>query len=143
MIATIVWNGDTALIEEFYRVCGYSGGVEKKNRQIITAIESGLIIGVVRICQEEGFTVIRGMQVADSHRRGGVGTLLLDLAVRKLKATRKVCWLIAYLELEGFYGQGGFHFVEDNDPCAPQHLQERLAKYQRENPKKRYTLMLR
>jgi GNAT superfamily N-acetyltransferase len=143
MIDIILWLDDRDPIKEFYGACGYHGGIQPSD-SIVAAREKTGVVGVVRICPEEGFTVLRGMEVAESHRRRGIGTLLLNFGVRQIIAARRVvCWGIATRELEGFYRQGGFHFIQDDDPRIPQHLQERLARYRRENLNKRYAIMLR
>jgi N-acetylglutamate synthase-like GNAT family acetyltransferase len=117
-------KGTLAEVESFYSRCGYQGGVSPKDT-LITATEGDLIIGVVRLCEEEGVTVLRGMQVVPYRRRMGVGTRMLQ-DVRNLVGTR-ACWGIAPPHLEKFYRQVGFRFVEQ--ATAPQHLQERLQGY--------------
>jgi hypothetical protein len=69
-VTVVPLKGTLAEVESFYSRCGYQGGVSPKDT-VITATEGDLIIGVVRLCEEEGVTVLRGMQVTPYRRRMG------------------------------------------------------------------------
>lgn len=84
------------------------------------------LVGVLRLCPEEGARVLRGMRVVRDLQRRGIGSLLLGLADQEIGAGG--CYCIAYPYLDRFYGQIGFQPLEPT--AAPRFLSERLAEYQ-------------
>src|SRR5215471_12063038 len=69
------------------------------------------------------FQALRGMRIAPSYQRQGIGTRML-WAVSKFMHPPE-CFCLPHAWLEGFYGTVGFARIEDDD--APPHLQKRLA----------------
>ncbi|MBN2526143.1 MAG: GNAT family N-acetyltransferase [Deltaproteobacteria bacterium] len=88
-------------------------------------MENGGIVGAVRLCFEQGYSVLRGMYVLKEKQGMGVGSALLVAAVEELG--NRECWCIPYTHLIGFYGQAGF--VKVTRRSAPEFLQDRLANY--------------
>lgn len=98
---------------------------------VISAREFGQIVGIVRLAWEDNVLVLRGMMVARSHRRRGIGTQMLR-ELGKHIAARRECFCLPYSWLQDFYGQLGFVAIDDS--AAPLHLQERLAANRKKQP---------
>jgi GNAT superfamily N-acetyltransferase len=124
-------------VKGFYALAGYAGSVAPGDR-VLFARDGVQMVGVLRLSRESGVTVLRGMRVASSHQRQGVGARLLDEVARTLVG--EPCYCIPYAHLDGFYGRIGFQPI---DPAsAPAFLAERLADYTRRRPED-FCLMLR
>ncbi len=111
-------------LETFYRETVYYGGLKAADT-VIVAESDGEIVGAVRLCEEEGVLVLRGMRVREDLHRQGVGTQILA-AVDRFVGERQ-CYCIAHRHLRSFYGQIEFDEIQLN--TAPAFLQQRLAKY--------------
>jgi GNAT superfamily N-acetyltransferase len=111
-------------VETFYEETAYYGGLKAADTVIVAESDSELV-GAVRLCEEEGTLVLRGMRVREDFRRQGVGTQILA-AVDRFAGERR-CYCIAHRYLRSFYGQIGFDEIQMN--AAPVFLQHRLAKY--------------
>jgi len=110
-------------IREFYRLTGYKGGVEPGDI-FIGASVGGDLVGVVRIANEHGIQVLRGMRVKPEFQRQRIGARILG-EVRLLLAGQE-CFAIAYAHLENFCGQIGFCKIDERG--APAFLQERIGR---------------
>ena len=110
----------------FYQETGYSGGLGDSD-QVVIAERHDKLLGAVRLCEEAGAVVLRGMRVSTSIRRQGVGTRLLEGLVPFLPDT--ICYCLPHRYLKQFYGTIGF--VELDPADAPGLLQERLKHYRR------------
>ncbi|MEM7646571.1 MAG: GNAT family N-acetyltransferase, partial [Pseudomonadota bacterium] len=64
------------LIRDFYQDRGYQGGFTAED-QILLALDQEAIAGVVRLCEEEGVFILRGMQVHPRFQRQGLGFRML------------------------------------------------------------------
>jgi predicted N-acetyltransferase YhbS len=113
----------------FYRIAG-ARGIPTSADRLFIAREDGAIVGAVRLCDENGVSVLRTMRVAEGHQRRGIGRALLS-ALTGVLGPRE-CFLLSYAHLEGFYGRGGFLKIEPQ--LLPPHLQERLRAYLTEWP---------
>ena len=87
------------------------------------------IMGAVRLAPENGVLVLRGMHIAPSFQRQGIGTRMLR-EISKFIGARE-CFCLPLARLEGFYGIIGFAKIEDDD--APPHLRDRLAEYRKKD----------
>jgi len=125
-----------AQIVAFYqqRISNYSIG---KDDLIFLAIQCGTIHGVVRLVEEEGVLVLRGMEVAAGSQRTGIGTALLHRVV--LEIGIRECYCIPFSHLTNFYGQAGFQELYAEQ--APNFLKQRLKRYVGESH--RCTIMCR
>lgn len=123
---------------EFYRENGYPLEVNPSDTFYV-ALTEGELIGIVRLAQEFGFTVLRGMRVSPRWQRSGVGSRLLRLLEQDLVG--KECYCLPYAHLVGFYGQIGFQSIDLAE--APEHLQERIGRYRALQNGNQYTLMYR
>ena len=107
-----------------YAAWGYGGGADSADT-IFVAESAGEFLGLVRLTREHGTTMLRGMQVAPSARRQGVGTRLLETFVAELGGQE--CYCIPYSHLIAFYGSQGFEVQPPE--LAPGFLAERLSGY--------------
>jgi N-acetylglutamate synthase-like GNAT family acetyltransferase len=114
--------------QAFYAQCGYMTPITPEDT-VITAQKHGRIVGIVRLCPEEGVLVLRGMEIAPACQRRGIGTKMLG-ALGGLIGER-ACWGVALDHLETFYGRIGFRFVPIEQ--APRHLQKRIRQYTEHN----------
>jgi GNAT superfamily N-acetyltransferase len=113
----------------FYQRVGYRGGIAD-DCSVFVARSGGAIIGVVRLAPEQGVIALRGMMIAKSHQRRGIGTRLLRFVEPSLSACDAYC--LPHDWLEGFYGRAGFVKIDPAD--APRHLQQRLRDNQPMHP---------
>jgi predicted N-acetyltransferase YhbS len=120
----IVNRSEVRRIEATYIGWGYTGGVTQKD--IVYVAERGeTLLGIVRRTQECGLTLLRGMYVAPSERRRGLGTELLRVFVGDLLDTE--CYCVPYVHLQTFYARSGF--VTLADTAAPKFLRDRMTGY--------------
>lgn len=111
-------------VAEFYKTAGYGGGVSPADLTLCAYIDERLI-GVVRLCPEQGTTVLRGMQVHPEFQRQGVGALLLADCVPHLEQGSAYC--LPYDHLIDFYRKAGFELAGHEQ--LPPFLAERQAGY--------------
>lgn len=114
-------------IAAFYRSLGYTPSIGPEDVLVVAELD-GSLCGVVRLCQEQGVLVLRGMRVRQDVRRQGIGTRLLE-ATEPLVAEQE-CFCIPHRHLHDFYGRIGFVPIAASQ--APGFLQERLARYRAE-----------
>lgn len=112
-------------VRQFYKDVGYSPTISD-SEFILIAFVSNKIVGAVRLCDENGAMVLRGMFVDKEWQRKGIGTALL----RKLDKIigGKECFCLPHDYLEGFYGQIGFEKIGAEH--TPPHLKKRLKEYE-------------
>jgi len=84
-------------------------------------------VGIVRVAEEQGTLVLRGMRIAEHVRRQRLGTRILEAIAEWLQDRQ--CYCVPYPHLVGFYGQIRFTIIEPS--AAPLFLAERLVDYQR------------
>jgi len=117
-------RSDLKAVLVFYQETEYSGGVNPTD-QLIIAEHEGKIVGALRVCEEHGHLLLRGMRVRSNMRRQGIGRRMLGVADEVIG--HRPCYLLAYLHLQSFYGRVGFVQVERSE--APAFLQARWASY--------------
>jgi hypothetical protein len=111
-------------VNGFYASEGRSTRVEDGERWVI-ALESEEVVGVLRVCTEDGHRVLRTVQITESRRRQGIGRRMLDCVEPLLGPGPSFC--LPYTHLTEFYGRIGFVRIPDSE--APPHLQIRLDGY--------------
>src|SRR6266704_1969885 len=89
---TVASTSELPEVAAFYATCGYGGGISQADTVLVSRIR-GQLVGVVRLCPQEGVVVLRGMQVHPAFRRQGVGSRLLSACIPFLAAR-----LSSYLE---------------------------------------------
>ncbi|MDF5716602.1 MAG: GNAT family N-acetyltransferase [Rhizonema sp. NSF051] len=115
---------DAENIKAFYNQCGYGGDLSEEALILIAQLEER-IVGVVRLCPNTGFFVLRGMQVLALFQRQGVGTQLLQACSAQL--ADQVCYCIPWQHLKSFYQQVGFQEVSPIE--VPDLLRKRFNNY--------------
>ena len=121
---TVASTSEFPEVATFYATCGYDGGISQADTVLVSRI-CGQLVGVVRLCPQEGVVVLRGMQVHPAFRRQGVGSGLLSACIPFLNAGRTFC--LPYTHLVSFYGGAGFSIVEPSE--LPAFLAARLSSY--------------
>jgi N-acetylglutamate synthase-like GNAT family acetyltransferase len=118
-------ESDVGRVNDFYTSQRRSRGAETADF-LLLAESDNLVVGVVRLCQEQGYLMLRGMLIERDHRRKGLGVRMLRDLEKRLRD--QDCYCIPYAHLIPFYGIIGFQAVEDDE--VPDFLSGRLAKYQ-------------
>lgn len=120
-------QGETGRLTSFYLENGYDSPIEDEEILLVVEAEDR-ILAALRLCRENGESVLRGMIVRELHRGLGLGTLLLEYAESVLAGEN--CYCVPYRELERFYSRIGFRRI---DPAgAPEFLRERQRVYREE-----------
>ncbi len=114
-------------VAAFYRRNDYLPEIDRDD-SLVVAEREGALCGAVRLCEEHGVLVLRGMRVTQAAQRRGIGTMLLETAAALIGG--RECYCVPHRYLCRFYAHIGFEEIE---PCrAPPFLQQRWAEYQRE-----------
>ncbi|MEK7402931.1 MAG: GNAT family N-acetyltransferase [Gemmatimonadota bacterium] len=121
---------DLPHVAELYREWGYRSAAHPSDT-LIVAENDHRIVGALRLVVEDGHCVLRGMRVQPAYQRTGVGTRMLELAVKHIGA--RECFGIPYEHLLPFYAKVGFVEVPPAD--APPFLAERSESYRVEGLK--------
>jgi GNAT superfamily N-acetyltransferase len=126
----LIQGAGLAPVRAFYERVGYGGGVSAAD--IVLAASAGeRVIGAVRLCEEHGVLVLRGMFVAQDCQRQGIGRALLARCAPWLDGREAFC--LPYDHLTGFYREAGFEPVPKE--ALPTFLAGRLSGYlQRSQP---------
>jgi predicted N-acetyltransferase YhbS len=119
-----VQGAELAEVGEFYSRVGYGGGVAEADTTLAAKVD-GCLTGVVRLCDEAGLIVLRGMHVDPGFQGQGIGRSLLAHCLPHLDRGEAYC--LPYDHLVEFYGQGGF--VVAQPEAIPRFLAQRLAGY--------------
>jgi len=116
--------GDFPAALRCYARNGYPGGIAPGDL-VLLAERDGDVVGVVRLVEEDGHLLLRGMFLDESERGRGLGGRMLGGLSDAIG--ERTCWLVCGRHLARFYGQVGFRPAPDGD--APPHLRERAARY--------------
>lgn len=112
---------ETVIAQSFYNQVEYRKPI-KDDDVVFGAFDNQSMIGAVRLENENGVRVLRGMQIHYKYAGHGVGKKLLRLFESELG--NNVCYCIPFSWLENFYSCIGFKKIDSQ--LAPQFLQERL-----------------
>ena len=118
-------NADVHDVRSFYSETTYRNINSVSERdEIVAAFLEGKMIGVFRLCQENGFCVLRGFNVLNEYQRKGIGSLMLLKLEEKMPD--RECYLICKKQLNALYSKVGFVICEAK---TPDFLSERKLKY--------------
>lgn len=115
---------DLPSVAQFYRDVGYGSEISEDDSLLVAEDATGLV-AAVRLCEEFGVVVLRGMHVAPDLQRAGVGTQLLAAAAKAIGG--RACFCVPYSHLQRFYAQIGFRTLKDAE--APGFLRARAEGY--------------
>ena len=111
-------------IRAAYTAWGYIGCVAPDD--VVYIAERGeALLGVVRRTLEHEVTMLRGMYIAPTEQRHGIGSQLLNAFVAELHDVE--CYCVPLSHLRKFYGRAGFG--PSTDTAAPEFLRERVTTY--------------
>ncbi len=113
----------------FYTTTGYSAAIAD-NCSIFAARLDGNMIGVARLAPERGVLVLRGMMLAKSYQRKGIGGRMLRFMQPYMEGSDVYC--LPHGWLDAFYDQIGFVKIDLAEATA--HLRERLAEQRPSHP---------
>lgn len=91
----------------------------------VIAIENDVVLGIVRLVEEEGHLVLRGMNVREENQRHGVGKAMLKELEEHIEG--RDCYCIPHSYLKEFYETIGFEQIPLDQ--APEHLRKRHDLY--------------
>ncbi len=98
-------------IKAFYAAEGYTGPTEPDD-DVVLAKQDGEVVGVVRLVDEAGVQLLRGMYVGTDVQRQGIGSRMLAKFEQRLDSGRvDEAFLTCGPHLEGFYRQIGFRLA--------------------------------
>jgi N-acetylglutamate synthase-like GNAT family acetyltransferase len=97
--------------------------VDPANKILLAEVD-GRIVGVLRLCEEHGALVLRGMQVHRTRQRRGIGTQLLDFAITDMA---RASFCLSFDHTVEFYRRAGFAPVPETE--LPPFLRERVVRY--------------
>lgn len=124
MKIAVASQADYADIAVLYAEAGYGAAIDAADT-VIVAKDDAQLLGVVRLCSEQGVTVLRGMQIRSTVQRQGIGAQLLAACRFGLDQGRSFC--LPYSHLISFYGAAGFVVTPSAE--LPDFLVKRLASY--------------
>jgi len=111
----------------FYRKSGYRSKPNRGDTLVIATFQNA-IVGAVRICWEKGFTVLRGVRVLPEWQGRGIGSRLVERAIRVAQEEKgEDIFIIPYRHLIGFYERMGFRALPSEH--APAIVRARYKKY--------------
>ncbi|MBV6324191.1 GNAT family N-acetyltransferase [Duganella violaceipulchra] len=113
--------GDVA---NLYAEAAYGAAIDPADT-LILARSGGKLVGAVRLCAEEGVTVLRGMQIRSTFQRKGIGAQLLAACQPYLGRRQSFC--LPYAHLVTFYAAAGFELAAEAG--LPDFLVRRLNAY--------------
>jgi GNAT superfamily N-acetyltransferase len=119
-------SADFPQIVRAYAAWSYGGAVEPEDTVWLAIVDDELS-GLVRVAQEHGTFVLRGMRIAESQRGRGVGSRMLREIAEWLE--NRTCYCIPHRHLVKFYGQVGFSEIAP--ARAPSFLADRASDYGR------------
>jgi len=119
----VAGQGELSQAQRFYQSRGYGGAAIVSSDHVVVARAGACIVGVGRLCREDGLLWLRGMQIEPRYQRRGLGSMIL----RQLEHAigDRWCCCLPYGHLVGFYRQGFEPAAGDLPPA----LGARLGNY--------------
>jgi N-acetylglutamate synthase-like GNAT family acetyltransferase len=129
----IVRDGYINLVSEHYKNVGYSQIINSEDIVIAAfsntlknnQFENNQVIGAVRLCPDDEYLVLRGMQIKKEYQCQGIGTALLNKCAEIIN--KQTCYCLPYKHLVNFYQKANFHEFKVDE--APLILKARLENY--------------
>lgn len=116
---------DFTAAQLFYDGQGYRGDPINDSDKVLLAWHGNSIVGIVRVCQEDGFLCLRGMRIHQDFRRIGLGSDMLQRLESELCTQPSYC--LPYPHLANFYNQIGFVIIPSTQ--LPNLLEKRMSAY--------------
>lgn len=113
-------------LSDFYHECGY-GGTFDCSDEVYFVTENSHVLGVVRIANEHGFFVLRGMQILPQMRGQKIGQQLLIYLANQIESNISPLYCLPHQHLNSFYSHIGFKSADQN--LAPAFLTKRMEYY--------------
>lgn len=117
-------QSDLGDVANLYAEAGYGAAIDPADTVIMAKVH-GELVGAVRLCTEEGVTVLRGMQIRSAFQRQGIGARLLAACQPILERRQAFC--LPYAHLVTFYAAAGFELAADAE--LPDFLKRRRDAY--------------
>lgn len=117
-------KAEHADVAAFYTECGYMSGFGASDTVLVAELK-GSIVGVARLCPDQGVVVLRGMQVHPDFKRQGIGQSLLNNCMARVGTSQ--CYCIPWRHLERFYASAGFEHCDTS--AVPEFLSARYSRY--------------
>jgi N-acetylglutamate synthase-like GNAT family acetyltransferase len=135
----VKWTRDDENIVNFYKKVDYTYN-PKEGETVFAAVDDNEeILGVVRLSEEDGLLHLRGMQIKEEERSKGIGTKMLLFLDKQIGD--RLCYLVGYPHLTGFYGQIGFHEISPDD--TPKQVRDRYENARERFPATSFNIMVR
>ena len=112
------------LVNRFFKTNGHKS--KAKGNERVWVLRQGEIVAALRACPKAHGYLLRSVWVSRAQRREGLGTTLLQHALRELPT----CWCYAYAHLERFYERAGFICV--NPEQTPADIRKPYRRYQQQ-----------
>jgi N-acetylglutamate synthase-like GNAT family acetyltransferase len=119
---------DIERVNDYYESRRRSRGANDTDILLLAEDEDAGVVGVVVLRQEQGYRVLRGMDIRQDYRRQGLGARMLNNLERHMRD--QDCYCLPYAHLIPFYRIVGFEIVSDTE--LPDLLKERLTEHHHE-----------
>lgn len=119
-------ESDVERVNDFYASQRRGRGAEPDDFLLLAENDDNAVVGVVRLCQEQGYLILRGMLLERNYRGQGLGRRMLHDLEKHLHD--QDCYCLPYAHLIPFYEIIGFQTVDGE--AAPDFLRERLIEHQ-------------
>jgi ribosomal protein S18 acetylase RimI-like enzyme len=96
MLIRVVEPNEVNLVLSHYQKTGYSKQVNPEDI-VIAAFQASQIIGAVRLCPQDNYLVLWGMQVIKQYQRQKIGTALLHKCAEIIQ--NRACYCLPYKHL--------------------------------------------
>jgi len=116
---------DTENVSRHYGICKYGGNASEESTITFVGKTGKTIVGALRLAKEDGYLVLRAMQVLPILRCMGIGSKMLQSIAPILGCEKIYC--LPYRHLVDFYGKIGFKTADE--ATLPEFLNLRLKKY--------------
>jgi N-acetylglutamate synthase-like GNAT family acetyltransferase len=121
-------EADVERVNDYYQSRRRSRGAKMTDFLLLAEDEVGTVVGVVMLRQEQGYVVLRGMDIRQDYRRQGLGARMLHHLEQHMRD--QDCYCLPYAHLIPFYAIAGFEVADE--ASLPEPLRERLNEHHHE-----------